>query len=891
MELPLHEGMIVSGCRVLSRIGEGGMGTVFHGHDVGLDRPVAIKIMHLTGDTDQARRRFLLEGAAIARVDHPGIVRIYSFNELEAWPYFIMEFIDGRPLKTFLSRVRAMYDGRNDPEELRAMGYVPDSTSNRPYFLADPPLSPLVDPAYPARVAGLMAELAEALGAAHAVGIIHRDLKPSNILLTSSGHPKLVDFGIVKQIGGADLTDTRSQGFLGTLRYASPEQLGGKEITPAADLFALGILLFEILTLRHPFGEEDADPRVIVSGILQGKSPDPRTFQPHIPSSLVRVVERCLNPDPRGRPTATELAADLRQANSASDSWTGGLTKFVFRMFGFGERDPGLAPVEPIPTAGNTSITPIPGVPERSGTLSPSAPGSPYPAMVEESLALAWRRLFHEFAVSEAIETLRETLALQPDCVPALYFLTIALNTIGEHPRMREHLAEFPTDSPGWTEADRRTLAILRLVFMHQDYVQAEREIRAYRRRFPDDARILWALAVTVGAQGQSAEVMAVGKEIMAAFPEDNLAPFLVSEAYEDAGRYPEAVEVLEETIRKFPGLGRIRLKIIGLLLFTGQFAEAERHLSEAFGPNPTEDLALILRARLQVSRRQYREAVRDLRQLLGVSKSQSIRAFASHFLYRIEDSTQSDPGGAAGRNHLEQAQAMLPEANFRPSTEVRRLIQNFDCSRLMAEADGRPWLPAAMAMARNVCAGVLDLDAFLHGNFGRTTCLIFHSDLTWSQEYLFCQYSLEPRELPMAVFRLPRPPQQPFLDSRGNLLRMEIRDLPAGNATPDAVMVNVHLAVPLRPGEAEFLLAELPPLPLAKNPDGRICFQPPPFPATSSRRQGLVLFVPVGMPEPRIDPPSFRRETVPEGTLFLDERFLFGGQSLAVEIVFDPIA
>ena len=265
---PLREGMVVGGCRVLARVGEGGMGVVFRGRDVALDRPVAIKVMHPARDDEAARRRFQQEAAATARLDHPGIVRIYSFGEHEGWPFFVLEFVGGPSLAAFLGRVRAIYRSGHDRDELLASGYLRHD-GRRPYFLTDPLVCPLDDPRYPDHLRRLAIDLAEALAAAHASGIVHRDVKPSNILLAETGRPKLVDFGLVKRVD-ADSTGGGGHGFLGTLRYAAPEQVGGGgAVSPRSDVFSLGLVLFELATLVHPFaGDGDDDMRSLVGRLL-----------------------------------------------------------------------------------------------------------------------------------------------------------------------------------------------------------------------------------------------------------------------------------------------------------------------------------------------------------------------------------------------------------------------------------------------------------------------------------------------------------------------------------------------------------------------------------------------------------------------------------------------
>ena len=210
--------------RILRKIGKGGMGEVYLAQDQTLDRRVALKLLahKLEGDAS-AQKRFLREAKSSAALDHPYICKIYEIGEAEGTPFIAMEYVAGETLQARLAR----------------------STL------------PLTD----ARRIG--SEIAEALEAAHQESIVHRDLKPSNIMLTSSGHVKVLDFGLAKRVTGPGADDdsqleTESQltgaGMtLGTVAYMSPEQLRDEAVDARSDVFSFGIVLFEMLGGVHPF--------------------------------------------------------------------------------------------------------------------------------------------------------------------------------------------------------------------------------------------------------------------------------------------------------------------------------------------------------------------------------------------------------------------------------------------------------------------------------------------------------------------------------------------------------------------------------------------------------------------------------------------------------------
>ena len=250
------------------------MGVVYLAWQSGLNRPVALKMI-LAGEYSRPvdRERFRSEAEVVARLEHPNLVKIHETGEQDGRPYFSMEYVKG--------------------------GRLTDS-------LRGTPLSPL-------RAAQLAETLARATHAAHERGVIHRDLTPSNVLLTPEGEPKIVDFGLAKlTIGGMERT--RSGDILGTPSYMAPEQAIGqsKGVGPAADVYALGAILYEMLTGRPPFkGETLMDT---LSQVIDNEPVTPCRLQSKVPRDLETVCLKCLNKEPGRRyASALELALDLRR--------------------------------------------------------------------------------------------------------------------------------------------------------------------------------------------------------------------------------------------------------------------------------------------------------------------------------------------------------------------------------------------------------------------------------------------------------------------------------------------------------------------------------------------------------------------------------------------------
>jgi WD40 repeat protein len=264
----------VPGYELLEELGRGGMGVVYKARHVRLKRLVALKMIlsgaH-AGPNELAR--FRIESEAVARLQHPNIVQIHEVGEHDGRPYFSLEYVDGGSLAQKL-------DG-----------------------------TPL-----PPRAAAQMVEkLARAIHAAHQRGIVHRDLKPANVLLTSDGQPKITDFGLAKRLDESE-APTRSGAIVGTASYMAPEQALGQnqQIGPAADIYSLGTLLYEMLTGRPPFKGATAMDTVIQ--VMSEEPLPPSQLQAKLPLDPETICLKCLRKEPSRRyASAEELAEDLRR--------------------------------------------------------------------------------------------------------------------------------------------------------------------------------------------------------------------------------------------------------------------------------------------------------------------------------------------------------------------------------------------------------------------------------------------------------------------------------------------------------------------------------------------------------------------------------------------------
>ncbi len=273
---------VVAGYEVLGELGRGGMGVVYRARQTRLDRVVALKMIR-AGEEAGAEElaRFRTEAALQARLQHPNIVQIFEVGETDGGPYFVLEFVDGTGLDKQIA-------GKPQPPRAAAL---------------------------------LVETLARAVQHAHEKGLVHRDLKPSNILITAAGTPKVGDFGLAKRLEG-DAGHTRTGAVVGTPSYMAPEQAWGrpKAIGPATDVYALGAILYELLTGRPPFLA--ATP---LDTVLQVRNQEPvsvRRLQPQIPRDLETICLKCLEKEPARRYAgAAALADDLRRFLDGRPVW------------------------------------------------------------------------------------------------------------------------------------------------------------------------------------------------------------------------------------------------------------------------------------------------------------------------------------------------------------------------------------------------------------------------------------------------------------------------------------------------------------------------------------------------------------------------------------------
>lgn len=264
----MREGQTLDGFRLERRLGSGAMGTVWAASDPG-GRPCALKTMHPhLAEDGELIRRFRREYEVGRAVKHPSVVGMLHYGQGPESPFIVMELAQGKNLKRLIDRGGPFFDG-----EVTMIGH----------------------------------QIASGLAALHAVGAIHRDLKSSNIVVARSLKATLIDFGIAKLYGGADLTPTN--GFMGTAEYCAPEPNFGRKLTAASDMYSLGIVLYEALVGEVPFRSD----RYTDTLQMQAQRPVPNVAQvrPMVEPRLAAIITAMLQKHPEARPTAAAAAKEL----------------------------------------------------------------------------------------------------------------------------------------------------------------------------------------------------------------------------------------------------------------------------------------------------------------------------------------------------------------------------------------------------------------------------------------------------------------------------------------------------------------------------------------------------------------------------------------------------
>ncbi len=461
-------GETVGRYRIVEQLGQGGMATVYRAYDANLDRYVAIKVMHQAFKEDpNFLARFRREAQIVARLRHPHIVAIHEFDEHRGQPYLVMEFIAGETLKARLTR--------------------------QPYTLGE--------------TVKLITAVGEALTYAHDQGVLHRDIKPSNILLDAKGTPYLTDFGLARMVQAGESTLSQDM-MLGTPQYISPEQAQGiTTLSPATDIYSLGIVLYQLVVGRVPFSADT--PYAIVHDHIYKPLPLPRTINPNVSPEIERVLLKALAKDPNDRfQSAADLVRAFREAVESEPA------------------TPASQPVTHRVTPGQAS-PPSPAIP---AVMPPTADETPY----IDAKTPARRR--------PMLWMLGGLAAFILTCLLGLFVAIAAITD----PTLQDPLLLTPNPAPPQAVTPAAPPEIPRV-----SVGEAQRMVDAA----PDDPVAHFALALALLEEGQRLAAQQAFQEAIALAGDNGL---LVADAARQAaqmGYMLETMELLAQALTRDPGL------------------------------------------------------------------------------------------------------------------------------------------------------------------------------------------------------------------------------------------------------------------------------------------------------------------------------------------------
>ena len=523
---------------VRAEIGRGGMGVVYAADDRTLGREVALKVLPQT-DEEEPRRRFLREARAAAAISDPGIATLYDVGEDAGRVFIAMELVRGRTLRALLdARAPSGGEGRALPigEALR-----------------------------------IAREIARALGTAHARGVVHRDLKPENAMIAEDGRLKLLDFGIAKHTASGIYDATAGSStdvgrILGTPSYMSPEQAKGRTVDARADVFSLGVMLFEMVTGRRPFDRATLVEMFVA--LDRDEPPSPSRLNPRVPAALERVILRCLRKDPAARyADARALLHELETISVARPRdrvrvflGAAAAVLAVGVMALAASRGPGPATTPGSPT--------LPVAPASAAIVATPVTALPMPSSTSAEALAAYREGVAGSRSGDPLVTpFKRAAELDPSMAAA--HLRIASGVMGEsHPSQREHYRKADELRAALTERDRGLLDAIEPMVRRQpaDWGEANRRLHALLERFPGDAE-LWFLAA-LGAV--------------------NFTDFDLGRRY-----YTRAAEL-------DPGFARAFSSRAMCEAYLGRFEDARRSLDQCLAVSPSSGGCLSTLARLQ---------------------------------------------------------------------------------------------------------------------------------------------------------------------------------------------------------------------------------------------------------------------------------------------------
>jgi serine/threonine protein kinase/Flp pilus assembly protein TadD len=772
---PVEPGVVLSGCRVVSEIGRGGMGIVYRAIDERLQRRVAIKFLHRHLADSQGRDRFLREAAAMAQFDHPGIARIFASAEYLAQPYYVMEFLDGEDLEACLRRAVAL---RETPGALKEAAVGDASTTDTASFLRAGLPAPSDSAPYLYHVNTATAAMADALHHAHAHGIIHRDVKPSNVQVCASGAIKLLDFGLAATISPGTLTS--DQAFLGTVTYMAPErfQPGYPRADCRMDIYALGIVYFQLLTLRHPVTAPDLTSAI--GQILRGNFEDPRVLNPAIPPATAEIVARCLAVEPSARFDSAEALADAVRAQTV-----------VSRS--------GSRPLShPVPAELTVALEP---------DAVPARPRSPVPpaiaAMVADLRERAARDLFTNLDPTLALDRLQQAMELDPDDVDVRLLLCRVLSWVGDRRGYAREVAALRARRTALNEVQQLRLDLFTAAVLERDLKKAQGPATKLLARLHFDELVWRVTSDALIKQGRLKEAMAQATAAVRDHPEIVSGWMSLAMLCRTFGDHEGARDVHERFVAAHPNLPAGHVMMVSHLLLQGDFERAGVHVRRALELEPMNADALHQLALLHIEAGDLAAALAATRMVISVTPHDAYRAHHYMTLCQLhEELGETEKARAC----LAIARAQAPDHSYRSREELRSLLARTDLGSMYADAVLPQDQDTVDAEVKEACLESVRLG----GSPGDPQLEYYAVDESGRVLHVLItpQFNSSSRLSRDTVMLLCAMPVLPFVDEEGRILAVKY-DRVEGLAGSFLAKISYHSEH--APGTFRFLLSGLP--------------------------------------------------------------------------------
>lgn len=881
----LREGTMLSGCRIIEKIGEGGMGCVYRAIDENLERVVAIKAVRLAPGDSNTRERFLREAKVVARLVHPGIAQVYAAGEHEDHLYYIMEFIDGPSLDSFLKKAKLVVSGRYNVEELIQAGYIKRPDPGTPYFLRDLTSSPLESGEHLERVCGLVATVADTLDAVHRSGSVHRDIKPSNIIISRRDEVKLVDFGLVKRDVDPDIT--RLNNFVGTLNYMAPEQFMGRRgrISPATDVYALGVVFYELATLKRPFEEDDVPS--LIAAVTGGNCDDPRELNPRLSSNLSAVIMKCLAKDPAARfASAAELSAAVRDAGSQVPVLSN-IKNFFFGLFGSAPRKSEMKAEGDGRGAAETKAGKAQDAhaPKAGGNADATRAESPDPANASKELFEEARaEYFEKFMTGNVLTKLEQSLDLDPGNVESLlfYFLLYNHGVIGR-PKFDERWGAAGAKPESLPEKHRMIYEIVAAQAANDIKTSSALGMR-YHRLYPDDLLMVVLLCHIEADLGDYQGTLDLCGKVNSRYPDFVITRLFEADIQAGLGNVERCMQILYEADARYPDNSGVRIVAIQNLISYGRLDEADAFIDAVLAKNPDDYVVMGLRPKADLYRGRVREAVNATRKSIGFEDNSLTKAYLYYNLYRIFTEFGSEEKGERqkARDYLAMACKIAPECGFRSFEEVRNYIFSMRLEAMKPENIRPDDFAVALEHAREVCVRIMSpLTYKKYSNLASST--YYHVDEAGNFEKVvtFSNYRFTAEPGVRTQIYLPSAPISPFVNHFGEELESTLRKCQSifGN-----FVALVNYGRPQRSGEAIFFMTQLEPGRTEAGPDGTLVLKTSAAPYWDTVHHGIGVSFPAGFSVLRESKAPDRIVERDGRKFYFYTKFLFSGQSFPLE-------